>query len=412
MNQQYTEQNSFDEACRFVIKLGLAAHNYGSTSAELEAYLSRLAATLGFPGTFNSTPNEVMFAFQEEEGQWQKLHLVTKPGTGSDLDKLARVGDIVASIEAGELSVLDASVRLDEIAKIPPPWGKIANFLSYAFCGLGLAVLFGGGWADALVATLLSLLVYGMVLFAGRQDARAADWLPLYSAFVVAVLATLLKIGIPELNIVTVILASIAVLLPGYTVTLGIIELVSQNVLSGTTNLMNGLVYLVKQILGSWIGVGLVSALLTIPSAAADTPVNPAWLWLFMPLVFIALAVIFQSTRRDFIWVCIGCAAAYSGMMFGNTLANANLGNLLGTVFIVVFANLWAIWTDRPTTIVLLPAIIVLVSGSIGFRGSVAITEGQTAVGVQQFLQMFIVALTIAAGLLVGNTIVRPKVTL
>lgn len=412
MNQQNVEQVSFDDACRFIIELGLAAHNYGSTSAELEAYLSRLAATLGYPGTFTSTPNEVMFAFQEKEGQWQKLHLVTKPGTGSNLDKLALLGDVVASIEAGKISIVDASVRLDEIAKTPPPWGKIANLLSYAFCGWGLAILFSGGWIDALVAMLLSVLVYGMVLFAGRQDARMADWLPLYSAFVVAVLATMMKIGIPELNIVTVIISSIVVLLPGYTVTLGIIELVSQNVVSGTTNLMNGLVYLVKQILGSWLGVGLVSALLTIPTAAAGTPVNPAWLWLFMPLVFIALAVIFQSTRRDFIWVCIGCAAAYSGMMFGSTLADANLGNLLGTVFTVIFANLWAKWTDRPTTIVLLPAIIVLVSGSIGFRGLAAITEGQTAVGVQQFLQMFIVALTIAAGLLVGNTIVRPKVTL
>jgi uncharacterized membrane protein YjjP (DUF1212 family) len=265
LNQQNVEQGSIKEAYRFIIKLGLAAHNYGSTSAELEAYLTRLTSTLGYHGTFTSTPNEVIFAFQEKEDQWQKLHLVTKPGTGSDLDKLARVGDIVASVEAEEISIADASVRLDEIAKTAPPWGKIANLLSYAFCGWGLAILFGGGWIDTLVATFLSILVYGMVLFAQRQDARMADWLPLYSAFVVAVLAAMIKIGIPELNIFTVILSSIAVLLPGYTVTLGVIELVSQDVVSGTTNLMNGLVYLVKQILGSWLGVGLVSALLTIP---------------------------------------------------------------------------------------------------------------------------------------------------
>lgn len=39
-------------------------------------------------------------------------------------------------------------------------------------------------------------------------------------------------------------------------------------------------------------------------------------------------------------------------------------------------------------------------------------TAGQAAVGEQRFLQMFIVAFTIAAGLLVGNTIVRTKATL
>jgi uncharacterized membrane protein YjjB (DUF3815 family) len=64
------------------------------------------------------------------------------------------------------------------------------------------------------------------------------------------------------------------------------------------------------------------------------------------------------------------------------------------------------------TSIVLLPAIVLLVSGSIGFRGLAAVASGQVTTGEHQVIQMFVVALTIAAGLLVGNTIVRPKITL
>jgi hypothetical protein len=89
-----------------------------------------------------------------------------------------------------------------------------------------------------------------------------------------------------------------------------------------------------------------------------------------------------------------------------------NLGNLLGTIVAVVFANLWARKTRRPTSIVLVPASVLLVSGSIGFRGMAALAAGQTAVGEQQFLQMFVVALTIAVGLLIGNTITKPEATL
>jgi hypothetical protein len=40
------------------------------------------------------------------------------------------------------------------------------------------------------------------------------------------------------------------------------------------------------------------------------------------------------------------------------------------------------------------------------------IAEGQTAIGAQQFFQMLVVALVIAAVLLVGNTIARSEVTL
>ncbi|MGD8486968.1 MAG: threonine/serine exporter family protein, partial [Chloroflexota bacterium] len=164
--------------------------------------------------------------------------------------------------------------------------------------------------------------------------------------------------------------------------------------------------------LGAWLGVVVVGSIATVPAVPGETSVDPAWLWLFMPLVFVALAIIFQTTRRDFVWVVIGCAVAYAGMVLGSSLANDNLGTVLGTTLAVLYANLWARWTDRPETIALLPAIVVLVSGSIGFRGLAAIAQGQTAVGTQQFVQMFVVALAIAAGLLIANTIVRPRVSL
>jgi uncharacterized membrane protein YjjB (DUF3815 family) len=131
-----------------------------------------------------------------------------------------------------------------------------------------------------------------------------------------------------------------------------------------------------------------------------------------MPLLIIGLCVVFQATPKDFFWAVLGCAIAYGGILVGSAIAGGNLGNLFGTIVAVVFANIWARATGRPTSIVLLPAIVLLVSGSIGFRGLAAITVGQTATGEQQFIQMFVVALTIAAGLLVGNTIIRPKTSL
>ena len=37
-----TNDKAFDEACAFIIKLGEAAHGYGSNAGRLEVYLSRL----------------------------------------------------------------------------------------------------------------------------------------------------------------------------------------------------------------------------------------------------------------------------------------------------------------------------------------------------------------------------------
>jgi uncharacterized membrane protein YjjP (DUF1212 family) len=407
-----TNDKDFDDACRFIIKLGTMAHGYGPNAIRLESYLYRLTTALGFHGVFRSTPTEMYFAISKKEGALQRIHFTTMPGTGFDLDKLPEVGKLVDAVVAKQVSVSEAMTRLDEISKRPHPWGVFTNAVSYAFAGSGFAVLLSGGWWDILLSALLSLVVYGMVLLSCRFRERAAEWLPLSSAFVAGALATMTKVLLlPELNLVLVTLAAILILIPGFPISVGIIELVGGRVVSGTANLMNGMVYLVKQFAGAWLGVGLVQLFWSIPTDAYSS-VAPQWLWLFVPLLIIGLCVVFQTSPRDFFWATFGCAVAYGGILVGSAIAGGNLGNLFGTIIAVVFANLWGKVTERPTSIVLLPAIVLLVSGSIGFRGLAAITVGQTATGEQQFIQMFVVALTIAAGLLVGNTIVRPKATL
>ncbi len=408
---KYKKDEAFDDACRFIIKLGTLAHGYGPNAIRLESFLSRVTRALGYLGVFRSTPTEMYFAFSKKGAPWQRTHLASMPGTGLELARLAKVGELVDGVVAGQVSVSEATSRLDEIDKTPHPWGGIANALSYAFVGSGFAVLLSGGWWDALFSALFSLGVYGMVRLSGRFGARAAEWLPLSSAFAAGALATMTKAMLPELSLVLVTLAAILILIPGFSISVGIIELVGGRVVSGTANLMNGLVYLAKQFAGAWLGVRLVQLFWSIPTVAGSS-VAPQWLWLFVPLLIIGLCVVFQTAPKDFFWAVLGCGIAYGGILLGSAMAGGNLGNLSGTIIAVVFANIWGKTTERPTSIVLLPAIVLLVSGSIGFRGLSAIAAGQTATGEQQFFQMFVVALTIAAGLLIGNTIVRPKVTL
>ena len=402
----------FEDAWRFIVKVGVAAHRYGSTSTRLETFLSSLSTRLGYEGVFRSTPSDIVFALREDPGSPQRVEVIATPPPNVDLDKLARLGDLLNELGAGTVSLADASARLDAIAQAPPPWGWFASMLGYAFAGLGLAPLLGGGWSDTLCATLLSMIVYGVVVLSGRLGAAATAWLPLSSAFVAGVLATIAKLWVPELNLVLVILSAVAIILPGYTISLGAMELVAQQVLSGTANLTSGLICLAKQVAGGWLGVAAASSIVALAAAGPSTPVDPVWLWLLFPILVLGLCLAFQTSRRDLPWAALVCGVAYLGIVAGSSVLNANLGNLVGTIISVVIANLWARQTGRPTSIVLIPAIVVLVSGSIGFRGLAAMTEGEWLLGVRQFSQMFVVALTIFAGMLVGYTIVRPEPSL
>jgi uncharacterized membrane protein YjjP (DUF1212 family) len=399
----------FEDACRFIIKVGTAAHNYGSTATRLESFLAGLSKKLGYPGVFRSTPPDIVFALRDGPESPQRVEIIAMQAPGVDLDKLARVGDLLNELETGTLSLADASTRLDAIDLVPPPWGRFASMLGYALVGLGLAPLLGGGWSDTLVAALFSVLVYGLVLLSGRLGAAATEWLPFSSAFVVGVLASVVKLWVPELNLVLVILSAIAIILPGYTISLGAGELVAQRVVSGTTNLMSGLICLVKQLAGGALGIVAVSSVVSAAASGPATPVDPVWAQLLFPLLLVGLSLAFQTSRRDLPWAVLVSGIAYLGVMAGSSILDPNLGNLVGTIVAVVVANLWARQTGRPTSIVLIPAIVMLVSGTIGFRGLASMAEGELLLGAQQFFQMFVVALTIVIGVFVGYTIVRPE---
>ena len=403
---------SFDDAWGFIKKVGIAAHKYGSTSARLESFLVHLSKSFGYRGVFRSNPSEIVFALRETPESPQRVEVIATSAPDVNLDKLARLGDLLKEYSTGTMSLKEAYARIDAIEQVQPPWGKFATMLGYAFVGIGLAALLGAAWIDLLFATIFSMLVYGIVLLSVQLGSAAVTWMPLTSSFIIGLLATALKAWIPELNLVLIILSAVAIILPGYTISLGAGELVAQRVVSGTANLMNGLICLVKQIAGGWLGIVVAGSIFALETSGPATPVGQVWSMLLFPLLLIGLCFVFQVSRRDLIWAVLVSAIAYLGVLAGSSIMDSNLGNLLGTITAVVIANLWARKTGRPTSIVLIPAIVMLVSGSIGFRGLASMAQGELALGVQQFFQMFVVAMTILAGIMIGYTIIQPEESL
>jgi len=325
--------------------------------------------------------------------------------------KLARVGELVEAVVEGGISLDDAYNLLDEIEALPNPWGPAAKAVSFFFVGIGFSGLMSGNLWDIIISGALALLVYINVYFAHKYGGRIFELLPFSSAYVIGILAASLKLFLPEINVSVIVLSAIISIIPGFTVSAGIVEIVSNHVVSGSANLISGVIYLLKQFFGAWFGIATIGLLWPTQTMIA-APTESLGVWLFLPLLFIGLGIAYQSLIKDFPWVVLCCLVSYLGVEFGNEFGISYLGTLMGAIVASIFANLWARKFNRPTSIVLVPAITVMVSGSVGFRGLLIAAGGESDKGFDQFLQMFIVALVIAAGLLIANTIVRPRVTL
>jgi len=396
---------------QFIINFGKAAHAYGSSSIRLEIYLGRLSDVLKIDGHFRVTPNQLIFAFNEEDKIGQTTHLSSVISGSFDMHKLAKLDELASELDTGEISIEEAFNRLKEIQKLKKPFGYSWTGLSYIFAGVGFAGILFGSWMDILFSGLMSLIVYGIVLISKNSKERWAGLIPISTAFAVAVLSVLLKhFFISELNYIAVTLSAIIILIPGYSVSIGISELVNSHVISGLTNLINGLVYLLKQFVGAWVGFTLVLAFINVNPAVAQ-PIDPIWMWMLIPILIIALPIVFQTSANDFGWAVLSCAMAYLGFLLGSELGDNNIGVLIGAVLAGIFANTWEWKTKKPGSIVLLPAIMILVSGSIGFRGLVSVAQGD-ADGTAQFLEMFIIAATLAAGFIIADALIKPKYNL
>lgn len=408
MKKENTNQPSFDEACRFIIKLGERMHGYGPNAARLEWYLNQITKILGYKGIFRSTPDQISFAFSKDGSDWQKIHISAMHGTGTELNRLANVGELINELGNGKLSIAEASTRLDEIDKMPHPWGNAATALAYVLCGAAFPILLGGGWWDLILSGVFSLVVFFMVINSGKWGPLSGEWLPLSTAFVAGILAGISRFYLPEINVVLIVLSAVLILIPGYGISVGVVEIVSKHISSGFSNLLTGLIYLFKQFFGGWLGVSAVGLIVTMPEATTAVAIDSVWLWVGIPTIIIGLGIALQTPYRDFIWACLGMLIAFLGTFYGSEWVGVNFGNLLGMVLLVVFTSTWSRKTKRPPSIVLVPAFILLVSGSIGFRGLSAFAAGNMQAGSQEFLQMFIVALTLAAGLVIGVTLIKP----
>ena len=58
---------------------------------------------------------------------------------------------------------------------------------------------------------------------------------------------------------------------------------------------------------------------------------------------------------------------------------------------------------------ILVPAILMLVPGSMGFRGMASLLANNTLNGVATVFAMFVVAMAIVGGLLVASAVVSPR---
>lgn len=393
------------ERIRFVLALGRALHRYGTPAHRLEEALGVVCRRLSLTAEILSTPTWLTVRF----GEAAEMRTATMRVTGEELDlgKLAALDALADAVADRELPPAEGLARIAAIELARPTWGPVATTLTHAVTGAAFSVFFGAPLRLLPVAALLGLVVGVMAQLASRH-ASTARALPLVAAFVASFVAHGAGALVPGVSPTVLTISALVPMLPGLTLTTAMTELATRNLVSGTARMMSAIIVLLELGLGVALGERLGERAFAVADVAV--PALPGWIaWLAVAVSGVALMVVCQAPRRALPWITGACFTGYLGTRYGIVALGPELGVLGGSFALGVFANLYARILDRPQLVVLVPAVIMMVPGSMGLRGIHSMLDRDTLTGVETMFATFVVAMAIVAGLLMANAVVSPR---
>jgi uncharacterized membrane protein YjjP (DUF1212 family) len=400
----------FIQIRRFIVKLGKMLHKYGTPAFRLEAYLLEVSSHLGVHASFIVTPTSIIFVIWSDKHEDEYNHAARLQPGDLDMNSLSLTDELANELLSGKVSLAEADSRLDTINALPSPYGKLVTGCGFALATGSFSMLMGASLPEILWTGLLGVISYLWVLWAQRSK-RVNLMLEPVTSFVAGILACAISRYLdPGINIPLMVLSSVIVLVPGLALTMGLAELSSRNLVSGTARTMDAIMQLFKLYFGAFLGVAVGFSLFG-QNEYYPAPSLPYWAtWLAVGLLCFALVPIFRTRLKHIPWAFMSAFIAYGVTVYSSIYMDQTFGTFLGAFALGAFANIFTRIANQPSTIVAMHGLIVLVPGSKTYIGLNSFISGQDFVQADHVGQeVFLIFMSLLAGLIFANVVIPTK---
>ena len=314
------------------------------------------------------------------------------------LDMAGRIDDIASLAAVGAITPTDAVQAIGRARKLRPRFGPVATTLGYAVTTIGFGMVINPTWASLPGYLFLGLIV-GAIAQLGRPFPSLNPVLPTSAAMLVTMLATWFVADTANDGLLRVIAPALVAMLPGMSLTIGAMELASNQLIGGTSRLVYGVAQLALLVFGVALGVHVAGEVRPqTPSAQMGS-----WsLYVAIIVVAIGLYVYLSAPRGSLIWLTAAIAVALIGQAVAGKFVAAAYSGFIGAFLTVPFAMLAArIRTSPPAIVMMLAAFWALVPGALSFE-SVSQAATGTHVGATSLGATGAAILSIALGTVIG----------
>lgn len=404
------DKQEFINIRRFIVKLGKMLHKYGTPAFRLEAHLLEVATYLGVNASFISTPTSLTFVIWSDKHEDEYNHAARVQPGEIDLGSLSRTDELVNRLLKGELTLAQADQEITRIDELPNFYHPVVECFAFGLSTGSFALVMGSSFDDAVATSAIGLIMY-LIYFWSTKSKRVALMLEPAVALIAGICACAISSFVdPDINIRLVVLSSIIIFIPGLALTIGLAELSSRNLVSGTARVMDALMQLFKLYFGAFLGIAigfwLFSEVELVPTKAA--PKIAVWLAVFT--LCSALVVIFKLRIKHAPWAIMCGFIGYFGTYWAAKYLEFGLGTFVGAFAVGVFANLFTKLANAPASIVLMQGLIVLVPGSKTYISLNSFVSGKDFMQTDHIGQeTFVIFMSLVAGLIFANVIMPTK---
>ena len=365
----------------YLMALCRALMKYGAPTHRLEEYMNTTARVLQIEGQFLYIPGCMIVSFDNVSTHTTEVKLV-KSSQDIDLGRLTDAHQIYKEVVHDVIGVEEAIQRLDEITKQKARFNTWFLILMHGCASATVGPFaFGARPVDMPVAFLLGCLLGILQLVISPRSYLYSNVFEISAAVLTSFLARAFgsityRSGrlfcFPALA-----QSAIALILPGYMVLCGSLELQSRSIVAGSVRMVYSIIY--SLFLGFGITIGTAVYGLLDSNASSDytcpaSPLSNEYLQRlpFVPLFTFCLATINQAKWQQVPVMLIISLSGYvvnyfSMKQFGT---NTQVANALGAFVIGVMGNLYSRLRHGLAAAVILPAIFVQVPSGLAASGS------------------------------------------
>lgn len=383
----------------FITKTISLLAKYGASVIELQKTASKLMQRFLKDGEFLVMSGAFCINFGARFNH--KTVMIPLANSELNVSKLQELTGVVEEVALDKCSSVEGLKELNIIDAKKPLYGKLLTVLGWAMSSFGVAVIFGGSWQVAIVATLISFVATMITL--NSVDKLKILGNPLSAFFAVIIAAGLTNV-FGDYSVPLAIVCGLIALMPGFSLTQGISEIAHSHIVSGSARLMSAIITLLMLAVGVFIGYKVVSLYSGIKlNTFSVTPGSWEIIVIATAIVMISFGIMFNAPRKHFWAIVVVGVLSTLTMIYGGEAGGSYLGAGTATFILIILGNVYARWRKCGGAIIKVPCIMVLVPGSVGFNGVISMLSTNMESGLETGLMMIMTAVSIVVGGLLAD---------